>query len=126
MLFVLASFFSVPTTAKVIRVGFFFYRSNRRRAIRVGFSSKCYPTIPASRLGYSRLDQRLELAHVYHSTYFHNSILIHHPTPFLTLQYFLLYTILLTPTILTILPHKTYTHISSFFVEYSSKKTPLF
>ena len=48
---------------KVIRVGHSF-RSNRKRAIRVGFSLKCYPTIPASRLGSSRLGQLLELAHL--------------------------------------------------------------
>ena len=53
--------------SKVIRVGRSLLRSNRRRAIRVGFSPKCYPTISASRLGSSRLDQLLELAHILHS-----------------------------------------------------------
>ena len=52
---------------KVIRVGLSLLRSNRRRAILVGFSSKCYPTIPASRLGSSRLDHFLELALILHS-----------------------------------------------------------
>ena len=51
----------------VIRVGLSLLRSNRRRAILVGFSPKCYPTIPASRLGSSRLDPFLELAHILHS-----------------------------------------------------------
>ena len=44
--------------SQVIRVGHSF-RSNGGRAIRVGFSLKCYPTIPACRLGSSRLDQLL-------------------------------------------------------------------
>ena len=60
--------FQQPPT--VIRVGLSFLRSNRIRAIRVGFSLKCYATIPAGRLGSSRLNQLLELAHLSHSNFY--------------------------------------------------------
>ena len=76
---------------KVIRGGLLFIRSDRRIAIRVGFSAECYPTIPASRLSSSRRDQLLELAHTLHSNSLLNNLLKHFLNFSITLQNFLIY-----------------------------------